>query len=99
MRRCFTVFAAILLLAGLAGFGAAEPAPAAEGTASYYVNRNAQQSGDHEVHTTTCKHGAQEQNRLYLGRFASCEDAVRAAREHYRQSDGCAYCAAACDHG
>jgi hypothetical protein len=100
MRRALRVLAALAVLAVVATPRPAEPllAEAGEG-AVYYVNRNAQKSGDHEVHTTDCKQGAKEENRLYLGTFESCRDAVRAAKKHYRQSDGCHYCARACDTG
>jgi hypothetical protein len=80
-------------------FASAPAETAAADAPLYYVNRNAQKSGDHEVHTTACRHGAKEHNRVYLGRFASCREAVREAKKHYRQSDGCAWCAPACDHG
>ncbi|HMB53954.1 MAG TPA: hypothetical protein VKU40_11595 [Thermoanaerobaculia bacterium] len=100
MKRALWVLAALALVAVATAPRPTEPllAEAGEGTV-YYVNRNAQKSGDHEVHTKDCKQGAQEQNRLYLGRFENCRDAVRAAKKHYRQSDGCHYCARACDTG
>ncbi len=63
----------------------------------YYVNKNAQANGDHEVHqTVVCPTPADEENRLYLGDFGSCRDAVRAAKKHYPQSDGCANCSPDC---
>lgn len=62
----------------------------------YYVNQNGQSNGDHEVHTTGCSFMPARQNRIYLGDFSSCYPAVRAAREHYRQSNGCYCCCNAC---
>ncbi len=63
----------------------------------YYVNKNAQDNGDHEVHKTEgCPTPADEGNRLDLGDFASCQEAVREAKKHYAQSDGCANCSPAC---
>jgi len=38
----------------------------------YYVNKNAQTNGDHEVHTETCTWLPDVENRLYLGNFTSC---------------------------
>ena len=35
--------------------------------ARYYVNKNAQQNGDHEVHTTGCQWLPKSENRIYLG--------------------------------
>ncbi len=62
----------------------------------YYVNKNAQANGDHEVHTTGCSFMPAKENRIYLGDFGSCSPAVREAKKHYSQSDGCFYCANAC---
>ena len=63
----------------------------------YYVNKNAQANGDPEVHQpVVCPTPADEENRLYLGNFNSCHDAVREAKKHYAQSDGCANCSPAC---
>lgn len=62
----------------------------------YYVNKNAQDNGDHEVHTSSCSWMPLEHNRVYLGNFDSCRDAVRAAKKIYPQSNGCAYCSATC---
>ncbi len=63
----------------------------------YYVNKNAQNNGDHEVHTATgCPTPADEENRLYLGNFDSCHDAVVEAKKHYPQSNGCANCSLPC---
>lgn len=63
----------------------------------YYVNKNAQENGDHEVHQTeVCPTPADEENRLYLGDFPSCHGAVEEAKKHYAQSDGCANCSPDC---
>lgn len=65
--------------------------------AAYYVNKNAQANGDHEVHTTGCPHMPYENNRIHLGDFASCKPAVQAAKKYYPRSNGCFYCANACN--
>jgi len=64
--------------------------------ANYYVNRNAQDNGDHEVHTGTCDWLPKEANRIYLGQFASCHGAVIEAGKHYNQVDGCKHCCLQC---
>lgn len=64
--------------------------------ASYYVNKNAQNNGDHEVHKNPCSYLPETVNRLYLGEFSSCRDAVRKAKETYRQSNGCYHCSNEC---
>ena len=67
--------------------------------AAYYVNKNAQSNGDHEVHTTGCSFMPDVANRLYLGDFASCGPAVTEAKKRYRQSNGCYFCARPCNTG
>jgi hypothetical protein len=63
---------------------------------TYYVNMNAQDNGDHEVHTSECKNLPHPENRIYLGVFDNCNDAVRKAKEHYSRSNGCYYCSKKC---
>ena len=62
----------------------------------YYVNKNAQANGDHEVHTASCSWLPDEDNRIYLGDFTSCPPAVQEARRHYVQCNGCYWCSRAC---
>ena len=64
--------------------------------ARYYVNKNAQDNRDHEVHRWGCEWMPSEENRLYLGDFSNCFDAVRKAKQHYSQSNGCFYCSRNC---
>jgi hypothetical protein len=64
--------------------------------AAYYVNRNAQPNGDHEVHEQGCSFMPASENRIYLGDFSSCRSAVSKAREHFTQVNGCYYCANSC---
>jgi hypothetical protein len=65
----------------------------------YYVNKNSQQNGDHEVHTRDCGWLPTSASRLYLGDFSTCSEAVRAARQHYSRCNGCVHCSAACHTG
>jgi len=64
--------------------------------ARYYVNKNAQSSGDHEVHAAGCSFLPDVDNRFYLGDFTNCHDAVREARKRYSQVNGCFYCSKPC---
>ena len=64
--------------------------------ALYYVNKNAQSNGDHEVHTTGCSWLPKAENRIYLGDFLSCHPAVTEARNHYTQVNGCKHCSLPC---
>lgn len=62
----------------------------------YYVNKNAQPNGEHEVHKSTCNHLPALENRISLGQFANCSDAKRKAKDHYVNVDGCYYCCPTC---
>jgi hypothetical protein len=64
------------------------------GMQNYFVNQRPQTNGDHEVHTSSCQY--LPTNRTLLGPFPNCTGAVAAARAHYRQVNGCHYCANAC---
>jgi len=63
---------------------------------SYYVNRNAQSTGEHEVHRDGCPTPPLYSNRQPLGYFATCRPAVVEARKYYDNVDGCAYCCPDC---
>lgn len=67
--------------------------------APYYVNKNEQPNGDHEVHTTGCQFLPAPANRVYLGEFAHCRDAVKEAKGYYDQVNGCFFCARECHTG
>jgi hypothetical protein len=62
----------------------------------YYVNKNAQANGDHEVHKTDCSYLASVKNRQYLGSFPNCYSAVLEAKKIYPTVDGCAICSPEC---
>jgi len=64
--------------------------------ALYYVNKNAQPNGDHEVHKSGCSFMPSSENRLRLGDFSSCRPAVAAAKKICPKADGCYYCSPAC---
>lgn len=63
----------------------------------YYVNKNAQTDGYHEVHTTGCPHPPNPENRIPLGNHESCGSAMIEARKIYPNSDGCKYCCPRCN--
>ena len=63
----------------------------------YYVNHNSQLTGEHEVHKSNCSFLPNENNRVYLGFFDNCNDALKEAKaKGYNNVDGCAYCNSAC---
>ena len=59
----------------------------------YYVNTNAQSTGEHEVHKDGCHKMPELQNRIYLGYFSDAKEAVSEARRYFSNVDGCYYCA------
>ena len=62
----------------------------------YYVNKNQQANGDHEVHDGGCSWLPKSENRIYLGNFTTCGPAVTEARKYYGQVNGCAHCSPLC---
>ncbi len=64
--------------------------------ASYYVNKNPQANGDHEVHRGSCDWLPEPHNREFLGDFSSCRPAVQEAKRTYPRADGCKYCSPEC---
>lgn len=66
---------------------------------NYCVNKNAQPTGEHEVHNldVNCKHLPEPINRLNLGWHPNCQSALRKAKESYSNVDGCAYCCPECN--
>ncbi|MGE4192868.1 MAG: hypothetical protein AB7E51_05720 [Pseudodesulfovibrio sp.] len=62
----------------------------------YYVNKKAQSTGEHEIHTSDCAHKPLTENSLYLGEFSNCREAVSKAQVYYDNVDGCYYCCNKC---
>ena len=67
--------------------------------ARYYVNKNAQPNGDHEVHRAGCPHPPNPENEIFLAYYDTCRPAVAAARKHFRQVNGCYHCSRPCHTG
>jgi hypothetical protein len=63
---------------------------------NYYVNTQAQSSGEHEVHESGCSHPPAVENRKSLGYHSNCKSAVTEAKKHYTKVDGCYYCCSEC---
>ena len=62
----------------------------------YYVNKNAQPGGEHEVHDEDCRYLPSSDDRKELGSFSGCKDAVKEAKKHYTEVDGCKTCSKEC---
>lgn len=61
----------------------------------YIINKNAQPTGEHEVHNEAqCGHLPLLENRIVIGYFDTCRVAILTARARWPNSsiDGCAYC-------
>jgi hypothetical protein len=61
---------------------------------NYYVNNDAQSTGEHEVHKDGCSY--MPRNKTYLGLYTNCAAAVQKARTVFSNVDGCYYCCNAC---
>lgn len=68
---------------------------------NYYFNNYTDSNGKHEIHTSSCSFLPSVENRTYIGVFASCESAMKAAKEQYPQKhfDGCYFCCRECHRG
>ena len=60
----------------------------------YYVNNVPQITGEHEVHKVGCSWFPSD--RTYLGEFSDCWDAIKKAKNHFDDVDGCYYCCRKC---
>ncbi len=65
---------------------------------NFIVNKNAQATGEHEVHNldNNCKYLPDENNQIELGNHLTCQSAVYSARAYFIHVDGCFYCASDC---
>ena len=61
-------------------------------TMKYYLNKNAQPTGEHEIHKLGCEFMPDIGNRIYLGDFSNCYEAKVEALKYYLNVDGCFYC-------
>jgi len=67
----------------------------------YFLNKNAQSNGQHEVHTASCTYVPSLENRIDLGYHSNCHSAITKAKSMYPywNIDGCYFCSLACHHG
>lgn len=64
----------------------------------YYINTNAQQNGDHEVHSDPCAYMPAPANRVDLGVHPTCQSAVADAKQRWPSAriNGCYHCSRSC---
>ena len=60
------------------------------------MNKNAQNTGDNEVHDKTCQFVPKPENQLDLGYHPSCHGAVAKAKQINPMADGCKFCSPQC---
>ena len=60
--------------------------------AKYYVAVRPRINENHAVHKEGCPFLADEEERIFLGVFASNHDAVKESRRHFFSSEGCLFC-------
>lgn len=64
----------------------------------YYVNKETMGNPNYN-HAEGCVWMPSAVNRIYLGYFSSCSDAIKKAKEYYSNVDGCATCCPLCHRG
>ena len=64
----------------------------------YYLNKSTigNPNNDHEVHKSSCYRLPSESNRIYLGFYNSCSEALKKARTYYLNVDACVICCPEC---
>jgi hypothetical protein len=62
----------------------------------YFVRISPGLSGMHSVHKESCPFVPDNGNRIPLGRFRDCKEALREAREYFQRVDGCYFCNKEC---
>jgi hypothetical protein len=62
----------------------------------YYVSKIMQFKGDNEVHDENCRWLPDPANRILLGEFNNCQDAVREANWYFKKVNGCYFCSKRC---
>lgn len=66
----------------------------------YYINKNQHLNSDYEVHENSCKYLPLAENRIYLGSFSSCQEAINEAKRRFPNQknniNGCYYCSNKC---
>lgn len=64
--------------------------------AKYYVNKQPESTGKHEVHQSGCPHLPSIGQLVYLGEFDSCSEAVMEAEKYFIHVEGCEFCCSGC---
>lgn len=67
----------------------------------FYAYKYVDNNGRHEVHTHDCNFLPNAENRVYLGDFNNCNEAINYAKTQYPKHnfDGCYHCCRTCHKG
>lgn len=66
---------------------------------SYYLDSKPEKKGVHIVHKEDCHRLPFVAEKLFLGDFLNCYEAVKEAGNNFKGVNGCIYCSASChDH-
>lgn len=69
----------------------------------YICNKFNDDKGRHEIHTSTCSYLPNLENRIPVGTFNNCHEAIRHMEAKYSNDnfnfDGCYWCSTACHKG
>lgn len=67
---------------------------------TYYINKHQQSNGDYEVDESSCAYLPLLENRIYLGEFSTCKEAVDETKIKFPSNknniNGCYYCSKSC---
>ncbi len=61
-------------------------------TDKYWVAKRPGNNEDHAVHKEDCPFLPDDDKRIYLGEFSSCEDAIREGHRYFGSTNGCIFC-------
>jgi len=62
----------------------------------YYANIQVNYNIDHEAHIEGCSYLPQVENRIYLGQFTNCKEAITEAKKYFERVNGCQLCVSEC---
>lgn len=62
----------------------------------YYLNKMPRRDGKHELHLSICLFAPNELNRIELGEFHDCDEAIEYARNIEPNIVGCLFCSPLC---
>lgn len=62
----------------------------------YYLSKIPNKDGNYEIHSNKCLRHFLNGNRIYLGEFASCEEAFQKAKTYYENVAFCSFCLPKC---